>query len=1094
MGAEEGLPGGIDTIRASPEDRCMARPTPRRPWCRSAAALALLALLACVDVPRRQDAAPADEAALPSWIWTGEPPGQDERLELVRELQVSGEVVRATLTASGDNAVEVRLDDAVVLTSGEWTRPAFVELDPAALAPGAHRLVLRCRNEGGPAAVVLRLTLERADGSLRHVVSDADWSWRRLTAGWPDGATPAPGDWQRAAVSAPLGGGPWGDGVRVRFEQAELLARDRGPLVAEVALPPGFVLETVHEVAADQGSWVGLCLLPDGRLLASDERDAGLFVIDPEARPAPTVERLDIALDGTQGMVFWRGDLYALASGHGTTPTGLYRARDTDADGLPDRVEQLTALEGTGEHGWHSLVPTPDGEGLIVVAGNNTTPPELAASRVPPLWGEDQLLPRLPDANGFMTSALAPGGCVYRVDPRTASWELLSIGYRNPFDAAFHPSGALFTYDADMEWDLNLPWYRPTRLCEVVSGSDYGWRNGSGKWPPRWPDTLPPVVDIGPGSPTGVVHGAGTAFPGAWGQAFFLADWSYGRVFAGWVEPDGAGWRGTVEPFLTGRPFPVCDLVVRPQDGCLYLVTGGRGIDGALYRVRWTGDAAEAPALPLAGGEHEAGGPTIARSERVASEALHGHSGDEQDLAELLQALASPQDRLLRHAARTALEWQPVHTWREAALTAESPWQGLPALLAVVRVSGRDGAHRGRAVAGGADRLLPEANRPLPDEQAAALRRRVVDALLRHEAHNRLPGGAVLSTRLGPHPGLVGPWWTTWLRVLSLTITRLGLPDEDQRLALLDRLQPRWPDGLDSPGRDWARLHGHDALIGAFDIDLARAAVALQAPWLAARAVPLLDELPTQEEQLALADALTHLDAGWTRDLRAAFLAWFDRAAGYAGGNSFGGTLRLVEDNALAALPDDLRPSLLAERPERVAPPSPLAALGAAFAGRDTREWTLDELLPVVTAEGPRDLARGRQLFGAAGCYACHRLDGAGGVVGPDLTAAGGRFTPRDVLEAVLDPSAVVSDLYGRTILELVDGRVLSGQVVNLVGDQLMLCEDMFRPGQLTTVAVHDVLERRPSSVSPMPEGLLAPLTADEIADLVAFLLDDRRG
>ena len=57
------------------------------------------------------------------------------------------------------------------------------------------------------------------------------------------------------------------------------------------------------------------------------------------------------------------------------------------------------------------------------------------------------------------------------------------MGFRNPFDIAFNRDGELFTYDSDMEWDVNTPWYRPTRVLHVTSGSEFGYRNGAGKWP-----------------------------------------------------------------------------------------------------------------------------------------------------------------------------------------------------------------------------------------------------------------------------------------------------------------------------------------------------------------------------------------------------------------------------------------------------------------------------------------------------------------------------------------------------------------------------------------------------------------------------------
>ncbi|MCH2601028.1 MAG: hypothetical protein MKZ94_16575, partial [Pirellulales bacterium] len=67
------------------------------------------------------------------------------------------------------------------------------------------------------------------------------------------------------------------------------------------------------------------------------------------------------------------------------------------------------------------------------------------------------------------------------MDPEGNNWELLATGFRNQFDAAFDNEGDVFAYDADMEWDVNTPWYRPTRICHVVSGAEFGWRNGSGK-------------------------------------------------------------------------------------------------------------------------------------------------------------------------------------------------------------------------------------------------------------------------------------------------------------------------------------------------------------------------------------------------------------------------------------------------------------------------------------------------------------------------------------------------------------------------------------------------------------------------------------
>ena len=89
-------------------------------------------------------------------------------------------------------------------------------------------------------------------------------------------------------------------------------------------------------------------------------------------------------------------------------------------------------------------------------------------------------------------------------------------------------------------------------------------------------------------------------------------------------------------------------------------------------------------------------------------------------------------------------------------------------------------------------------------------------------------------------------------------------------------------------------------------------------------------------------------------------------------------------------------------RPSAVAPPRPFV-----------KKWTLDELVPLVEKGlKKRDFDRGRTLFAAANCFACHRFDSEGGSNGPDLTGLAGRFSAKDLLESIVDPSKVISDQY----------------------------------------------------------------------------------
>src|SRR5205823_3691176 len=138
---------------------------------------------------------------------------------------------------------------------------------------------------------------------------------------------------------------------------------------------------------------------------------------------------------------------------------------------------------GMGEHGPHAIIHGPD-NWLYLVIGNHAfarigpkqapNPKKLAASSPLRRWPtggqgpdqgkpnstEDVLLPRLNDANGHAANLRAPGGTIWRLDQEGKNMSLVAAGFRNHFDAAFSPTGELFSFDSDMEWDLGLPWYR----------------------------------------------------------------------------------------------------------------------------------------------------------------------------------------------------------------------------------------------------------------------------------------------------------------------------------------------------------------------------------------------------------------------------------------------------------------------------------------------------------------------------------------------------------------------------------------------------------------------------------------------------------
>ena len=112
------------------------------------------------------------------------------------------------------------------------------------------------------------------------------------------------------------------------------------------------------------------------------------------------------------------------------------------------------------------------------------------------------------------------------MDPDGKNCELFAAGFRNAYDIAFNSDGELFGFDSDMEWDWGTPWYRPTRVNHVPAGAELGWRSGWTKWPEYFIDSLPGTLDIGPGSPTGVVFYDHVMFPVRLQNTLFLAFWA----------------------------------------------------------------------------------------------------------------------------------------------------------------------------------------------------------------------------------------------------------------------------------------------------------------------------------------------------------------------------------------------------------------------------------------------------------------------------------------------------------------------------------------------------------------------------------------
>ncbi len=786
--------------------------------------------------------------------------------------------------------------------------------------------------------------------------------------------------------------------------------------------PAGFEVDLVYKVPSDQqGSWVSLCVDPKGRIIASDQYGK-LYRVTLSGGAPPHVEQLKVNIGLAQGMLCAFDSLYINInarvqdlSGTEAKGPGVYRLTDTDGDDQYDKVEHIVPLaDQAGEHGPHALVLSPDKKKIYFCSGNQTDFPSSATGGVVPRhWAEDHLLGRMPDGRGFMRDRMAPGGWICRMDPDGSNIELMATGFRNEYDIAFNTDGELFTYDADMEWDIGTPWYRPTRVNHVISGAEFGWRNGTGKWPDYYGDSFGAVVNIGPGSPTGIVFGTGAKFPAKYQDALFLCDWSYGVIYAVHMNSMGASYVGEAESFVTAAPMPATDLIIHP-DGNMYFAGGGRKTASGLYRVRYTGSESTQPATGKRSLADEA-----ARDLRRKLESAHGQA-DPAAIAAAIDNLGNA-DRAIRFAARIALEFQPVAQWRPAALALEQPHAIITAAYALARSGAKQ-------------------------DQAAIL--------------NKL--SAIDFGKLSTATKL------ELLRAYELVWLRLAPPSDSQRSAALKQLDAQFPSQE-----------------GLLNRELAVVLCYLDAPNIVSRCVDQLTTASAQEDQIHYAFCLRDRQLGWSDLTRKAYFQWFFDVATARGGASFGGFLSNIRDAALAKLSPAQKESLAELAGNMPAPKDPLANYAPR---KHIAAWTVASLQPEMQkSTAAPNFEKGRELTAVAQCFKCHRFAGQGGIQGPDLTAASGRFNSTDMLTAILEPNKEISDQYQATQF-MTDNGVITGRVANLNGDRLSVVTNMLAPGDFTEVKVGDIIERRVSPVSMMPSGLLDTFTPEEINDLLAYL------
>lgn len=807
---------------------------------------------------------------------------------------------------------------------------------------------------------------------------------------------------------------------------------------------PGFKVELLHSASTNEGSWICMTKDNQGRLIISPQKDSQplLRITLTRAGTVAKIEPIPAPVKQAMGLCYAHHSLYV--NGHGPEGTGLYRLIDKNHNDQfdADEVHFLKKFKGEGEHGYHAVVEGPDGM-IYVMNGNHTKVPEDIAPNSPHRnYQEDFLLSRQWDANGHAVGILAPGGYVVRTDPDGKQWELMLAGFRNSYDFAFNADGEMFTFDSDMEWDWGLPWYRATRIVHCVTGGEYGWRSGTSNEPEYYADTLPPTVNIGLGSPTGVKFGTQSKFPKPYQKALFAMDWAYGRIFAVHLNPQGASYTSDTEVFIKGKPLNVTDLDFG-KDGAMYFITGGRGTQSGLYRVSYVGGAT---GTQVSGHNPTRPEKKAAATARKLRHRLESFLGKQDPRAvDFAWLYLNSDDRFLRNAARLAIESQAVALWKNRALAETKTEAGLTALLALARCGGKE-------------------------TQSDLLR----------------------ALKKFPFTTLTEDQQLTKLRLIELSFIRQGHPAPELAKLATEKLSALYPSASPRLNRELVQL-----------------LVYLEAPEVVAKTMTLLDRSPTQEEQAHYVFHLRNLKSGWTLEQRQKYFNWFTKVSpvanqagnarhpaelvqwfkdvdrDYTDGSSYAKYLINIRKDAIARLTSAERTALRPVIEQSIATPAWKPSQERKF----VKEWAVADLESSLAEVGSeRNFEKGKTAFNDAQCLACHRLGNEGGSVGPELAGAGSKYSRRDLLDSLLEPSKVISDQYQNTTIVKTDGDDVTGRITDENAERLIVLPNMLATETTVEVRLADIARREPSKVSPMPTGLLNQLTRDEILDLLAYI------
>jgi putative heme-binding domain-containing protein len=540
--------------------------------------------------------------------------------------------------------------------------------------------------------------------------------------------------------------------------------------------------------------------------------------------------------------------------------------------------------------------------------------------------------------------------------------------------------------------------------------------------------------------------------PAKYQRTLLAFDWSFGIMHAIHLKPSGSTYTAERTEFLSGLPLPLTDGVVGP-DGSIYFMTGGRRLESDLYRVTYVGSESTASIAVTPINE--------ANALRRSLEKFHS-GGSNPDAVKTAWPHLKSTDRFIRYAARLALEHQPVSQWQDLALAEKDPVASTQSLISLIRMGKGDKQNEIY------NALLKINYKVLSESQKIDILRAFELAFLR----TGMPAEPMKSKIIAyMNPNY--PANTAELnKMLSKNLLYLDAPGAIQKTMALMKLkdEPGATDNMLKTATNSSDLIARSTQYGG---DIANT----------------LANLPPMQ-QTYYANVLTMAKKGWTNAERETYFKWFNNAFTFKGGNSYVGFIDRSRKLALKNVPEDKRAYFDKLSGAELLSSNGNNLVSSAYPKGPGRRWTLQSGTPVLDKGlTDRDFEQGKAMFAATTCKGCHTMRGEGGAAGPDLTQIGTRFSPKDILEAIVDPDKTISDQYAATQFSLKNGTSIVGRLVNEDKLAYYVSQNPYAPESLEKVLKKNVSSTKTSNVSMMFQGLINSLNEEEFKDLMAYLI-----